>query len=343
MDQTIAKLTPQLTPLGASSLRDGLDFLRAKSWASQGDYSRAIQLLEPLSMIRRDTHEAFAEVAPASQIGIVLADCFGATGQWDRAAAAYERVAAMQPERAEVRLLAAGAWMKASQPAKAAEQYRLAMAAGTPSPALWTNIAQTMYQEQIRIPKPDRNWKEFQHALANIPATGPNAWPRTLLEADFEAARDQPDRALAILRDAEKNLPHLEPFLPTLVIAYEQWGWPADADRALARLEQLDGPSARVALTRSELLARRKQDAEAEKVVRAAIKSLPPGEQGGLKHRLAQLQIAKGQLTEAPDHAARVGRAKPVRYGNHRGAGGIGRGGERFCRGAAMGSAVEGN
>lgn len=299
LEQTVAKLSTGLSSTAALTLKNETEFLRGKWFASQGDFFQAIRLLSPIAVMRHTTDESLGDLSKEGQVAALIAECYARTAQWDRAATTYEWLAARFSDRADIRLQLANAWNSAGQKEKALQHYRLAVQLDPTSAPIAMAFAQALFQEQMRLPKAERKWSDFREALAKIPADAPDAWRLALLDADYEAASDHPDRAKAILAKAENENGEVAAIWPILALAYEQLGFPTDADRALDRLKKIKDSATTVALTQAELLTRRKQSDLAERVLRDALKSAEPASQALLRSRLAKLQIADGHASDA--------------------------------------------
>jgi len=122
------------------------------------------------------------------------------------------------------------------------------------------------------------------------------------LQADYLAliGEEKGDRqqgmrdAAEQLRQAEEKYLDSEGLLLALVLGYERFKAPEDADRALEKLEGLTGRSATTHLLRARLLSSRKQYEKAREILQKGLEVLPSADHPALNRALAQVDLNEG-------------------------------------------------
>ena len=167
-----------------AALECSRDFIRAKWWLLQGDPASALPLLKRVvnqgDRRRRNTPESYEAWALLGQI-------WSAADEWDQAASAYEQASLLQPRSAAYKLLAARAWANAGRYDMAIRYCEQALAINNAS-EIWLLLAETRFQQQIRLPKSQRDWQPFRKAFVEAAAAAekkslPEPWRLKLLQA----------------------------------------------------------------------------------------------------------------------------------------------------------------
>ncbi len=320
--QTIEKIGPQLNDprLVAEklSLQRTNDLLRGKWLVRKGQYQRAIPLLRLVAVGQPSTQSEILRLVVVGQPSRQSLDAwrwlgvaYGAIGQWDQSAAAYEQAADLAPTSGRLRAQAAGAWNMAGRPDRAAAFYKQALDIEA-APETWLALAQVEFQRLMRLPKEERKWDSFDKALAEAKKPDDkrplaNPWQLKLLEANYTLVRgeeqgdtDQAVRdALALVRTAAEDNPDAAGLWQALVPFYERLEQPADADRALEHLGKLKDQAGVACLSRAELDAGRKQYDQAKKTLAAGLETLPAEMRPALRRELVQIAIREGQIDQA--------------------------------------------
>jgi tetratricopeptide (TPR) repeat protein len=317
LDRTIAKRAPTLRRAVRIPLEQSNVLLRARWLVRKRDYSQAIPLLRRVAL--GQTNSA-SEVTQAFQAWMLLGSAYALVARGDQAATAYEEAARLQPKTPQPRLAAAGAWATAGRWEAAIRHYEHALSLGDTERALspqataatWFLLAQVHLRRQVSLTKEERDWGRFDTVLAE--AKDPNrqvhlasAWRLKVLEADYAVVRaaEQGQRdeglreAAKLLRQAESEYSDSDNLLQRLVLAYEQLGCPADADRALEKFDKLAGTSANAYVLRSGLYSRRKQYEQARKVLQAGLTALPSQMRPALHYALAKVSLDEGKSDQA--------------------------------------------
>ena len=192
LERVSKKVSPFLTSSAKVSLTHTNDLLRGKWLVRKGQYAEAIPRLR-LVAVGQLPAESF-------QAWKLLGIAYGAIGQWDQAATAYEQAAATAPKSGQVRRQAAAAWAMAGRSDVAAAYYKQALdldrSAGVPvAPQTLLALARVEYQQILRLPKEERHWDSFDRALAEAQKAQSQtptdekrpaeAWALKLLEADY--------------------------------------------------------------------------------------------------------------------------------------------------------------
>jgi tetratricopeptide (TPR) repeat protein len=317
--EAIDRLTDQIVRLRtdeqARTLRTRLkredDVLRARWLVRKGDYAPAERLLRDLASDQQGS------LTDGGEVWSLLGRCHAGLNQPDEAAKAYEKVLLLQPDAPGIHLAAAEAWKAAGQPAAAIPHYQRVLRGAPPtasplSTEVWLSLAAVLLQREIGLPANDRNWSEFEKALAKAKPSGDaqsmgDPWRASFLEAHYALARvvDESDRdagirrAAEILRDAEKRYGDSPKLLTALVAAYERLGLCPEADRVLKQYEGTAPDSVEACVLRASLHHFRKESDKARQVIEAGLAKLPPKSHVALRHTLVQLDLAEGKNEEA--------------------------------------------
>ena len=334
------KRVAALPPSERSSLQRSISMLKAGCFAAKGEREDAI---DELKIVLTGGRSSEAEVTQAFQAEMLLGNIYISLSEWDWAAAAYERAARLQPDLAEPRLAAAAAAAAGSKPETAIQHYERALALGDPASSGEANglavtgvqraevlfaLARVRFQNQKRLPEEDRNWQPYLKAIGEaISSDGetllPNAWRTDLLQADYLAlvGETKGDRQQGIreaaqhLRQAEEKYPDSEGLHLGLVLGYERFGAPEDADRALLKLEGLTGKSATTYVLRSNLYSARKQYDEAREILQKGLEVLPAEDHPLLSRALARFGLGTGDVEASQDRLAALHESNPTDRG----------------------------
>lgn len=255
---------------------------------------------------------------------VLLARAYESLSRWDAAATVYEQVARLRPELIATRLAAASAWLNASQHALAAAHCeRLLQNQDVPN--AWSVLARARFLQQLTVPVKERNWEAFQTAMARAEQAASGGgmtepWRVTQLKAEYTVllGGTQKDQAAQARRDAVQLLHQAEeshrdsiPLLRMLVVDFERFGDPAGADRALARLRELSPESAEVYVLQSQLHRRRRQPADAQRVIEEGLAKLPAGSHLRLRQELVAISSAAGNAEQAKQELVKLADSNP--------------------------------
>jgi tetratricopeptide (TPR) repeat protein len=320
LGRAIKALAPRLKRTARLAYERRNALLQGKWFAANGDYLKAVPLLARVASGPKASPDEIAQVVETSSI---LGNVYALLNQWDQAANAYEQVVRLRPQGADAGsgtlralLVAADAWVRAGRPETGIRHYERALEIAD-IPGIRLALARAEFQVQARLPSADRNWRNFEKTLDEVKsrrASLAEPWQADLLEVSYlqatgdekaeaqEKARQVRDR----LREAEKENPKSEELKQTLVLVYEQLGFPEDANRALAELEKLAPQSPASCVLRATLHSRRAEYEDARRELEQGLKTLPPTAHAAIQVALVQLSLDQGQLGEAEDRLGQL-------------------------------------
>lgn len=277
-----------------------LSRLEAQWLLANNEPSRVVTLLTNAIVTSGSLGTSAAQNPDLDRVRVLLAQAYAALENWDQAAAAYGELASRSNTPWEFALLAAEAWKRAGQLDKALDSYRQAAEQTKAPPQLWLGLGQAQLEQQSRIGAlGQRNWKPFLETLAKAKQENPGSWAVRLLEVDYYLAQQTDadrQRAEALLHAGEKEHETEPLYWQRLIYAYERFKRPDDADRALRQYLSLEKNALEAAIARVNLLALRKQFAEAEKILATAIAESPATLRKALLYRQMQLAVEAGDL-----------------------------------------------
>ncbi|RIK80376.1 MAG: hypothetical protein DCC68_11125 [Planctomycetota bacterium] len=274
--------------------------LEAQWLLANNEPSRVVSLLTNAIVTSGSLGTSTEQNPELDRVRVLLAQAYAALENWDQAAAAYSEVASRSTTPWGSALLAAEAWKRAGQLDKAIAGYRQAAEQEQAPPQLWLGLGQAQLEQQARIGSLDqRDWKPFLDTLAKAKQENPGSWAVRFLEVDYFLAQQTDadrQRAEALLRAGEKDYETEPQYWQRLIFAYERFKRPDDADRALRQYLSLEKNAIEAAVARVNLLAMRKQFAEAEKILATAIAESPAPLRKALLYRQMQLAVEAGDL-----------------------------------------------
>jgi tetratricopeptide (TPR) repeat protein len=321
VSQTIEKIGTFLPRPTKLALKRTVDLLRGKLMLSRGQYCEAISLLRPVAVGQAATNAEAMQILQARQ---GLGRAYGAIGQWDLSAAAYEQVASLVPKSAWPRLEAAAAWTAAGRPDTAASWYEQALAID-PASKTWLALAQVRLQRELRLPRNRREWGPVEEALSKAKKLSEKSpaserWQLRLLEADSvlvradtPARREQATReCLATYGALEKDCPGVAGLLTALAAGYERLGRPAEADRVVQQIEKIKGQAAAACLMKAKLCISRKKCQEAREALAAGLKTLPPASHPALQSELVRVAMYENKFDVAREQLLKLHDSNPA-------------------------------
>ena len=300
------------------------DMLRAKLLIARKKHLEAIPLLKSVA------HSQGASPA-AMEAWFLLGGCYAAANQWDQAATAFGRVAAMQPKMVRAQLAAATAWTQSGDPSLAIPYLKRALTeqVATKDDTSDTRLAllQAMLQHQGSLPREDRKWAEAGTQLAELKKLKADGvvrepWRVDLLEAEYTIQSAEEDKreaaamdAAAMLRAAEAENAESAAFCQAAVFAYEKLGKPQEADRLLSKFKELVGDEKAAAyyVVSSRLHSMRGEYEPARQALAEAGKAAP-GAGDFVKLRMSDIERAAGNPGKSREELAELYKKNPSSF-----------------------------
>lgn len=312
LDQLDRLIDPtRWSPKLRAQVRRTISFLRGRSLLAQGKPSEAIRqlLLVRSGLSDRNEDRDLAVLANA-----LLATAYQQLQQWDLAAMAYEQIIDRQTGSAgelEARRAAADAWRRAGQFAKAADQYRIVLAARD-VPEIRLALAETLLDQQAMLAPGTRSWDEFARTLGSLrPAAGSgkatvvDPWRVDVLDvrrmvlqlaaaSSLKQKKALREQALTLLKDVETQGVKSLSALQAAMILYQQLDRPDDADRLLTQYATAGASATDIALVRARLQTMRGDNDAACKVLLDQLKTAGGTDRDRLQTLLAQINPTAG-------------------------------------------------
>jgi cellulose synthase operon protein C len=319
LDALIPQQANQMVAADRAGLESSRDFVRAKWLLLQGDVAKAMPLL------RRVANQGIESTnAPRSyEAWALLGRVWLAEQEWDQAASAFEQACLLLPTSATYKLAAAQAWEYAGRHDTAIKYGEQALAIHD-APAIRVFLAGARCQQQIQLPKAQRDWRPFRKAFAEAVAVAdakslPEPWRLKLIQADAlaEGAMDKPAEkakleAAELLRAAEKEYPKSATLMQSLPLAFERVVCPADADRVVASLAKIPGQAFPALVSRSRLCVMRRDFAKAREVLEAGLVDIPSA-RFRILFSLISVSVKEGRSDRAFQEAKQLDKDYPKR------------------------------
>ena len=295
------------------SLRRSVDLMHARLLIGEGDYAQALPLLERVAAGEPDTAEQAAEHFQALRLRGAYHE---QTGCPDLAAQCYDnaaQIARTRRDQAAARLNAARAWELAGATERAIADCRRA-ATLVPDPDSYLLLANLLLAWQQMLPAAARDWGDFDAAMTRLREWDQAGrlqppWPATLLELEANLVRASAaggadsaiEQARQTARELEDRFPTDPVLMRRLVLLYENLQRPADADRALARFQELETDDTARRLVESNLLFGRQQYAAARACLPELDADLKRADRVAVGEARAQIALAEENATEAAE------------------------------------------
>ncbi|HZL88451.1 MAG TPA: tetratricopeptide repeat protein, partial [Pirellulaceae bacterium] len=209
IDGILAKVGASVTREQKLAVTRANELRRARLCIQKGDYGAAIPLLSQVVTSQSST----ARDVPATVDALwLMGNALASQGEWRQAAMTHDEAARIQPNLPALRLAAAAAWLASGRPDLASERAEAALNV-VESPEAWLSLAVSQLQLQVSLPKPQRNWRRTEEALAALDKARDRlrespAWQVDLLRAQHLVQREQEPatgarQAAALLEAAE--------------------------------------------------------------------------------------------------------------------------------------------
>lgn len=227
-----------------------LDYLNARLLVGEGQWKQAAALfersrttLESIAALDRDSEQFL------TQIDLFLGRCFEQLNDRGRQMAAYNRLAARNPNSATALLSMASAHVAAGRLDEALEQYRQALA--RPETPAQAHIEYARLLVVRNLQRGQRDWTAVNDALDRAAKAMPEAPDVVLLRAEMLAAQNQLDEARKLLEQTRANKPKQVEYHIALAALMARQGDPAGAAQILTQAEQQAGDSVELRLARA--------------------------------------------------------------------------------------------
>lgn len=292
------------------ALQRRFELLQGRWHATQGEYGKAIPLLERVATLVEG-------MTPQEQRRLFIAEyllgqCHAQRGEWGKAGRAFEEASARQPNVPAVHKLAAQAWDQAGQPGKVARHLEK-LVDQEDSGAYWLELARARLEQQSRVlPRANRDWEPFHRALTE--ASKPSRldslkqpWQVGLLEVRYLLTRgnqgDQEaspaEQARGVLKQLQEKYSGAPRLWASSALIHQRLGDPEAADQAQEKLADLQPDGNTRYLVRSRLLAARGEVEAAREVITQGLQTVPSEQRSSLQLALVALSLRDGKPKQA--------------------------------------------
>jgi Tfp pilus assembly protein PilF len=298
----------ELSIVSRRSLHDQIMLLRAQLADARGDLHGAAVSLKAIV--------ASSEQAPTGQTTPVeakelLASVMERLGYWELAAGYWMDLAKIPSRtgeatrRAAAALLAIGQWDRTIQ---LTNQYMHPPLTPSGAPA-WVPVPEVCLltlnatlQKQLSLPSNDRNWTEFENALALSKKLTPSRVEACIAEFEYQRSfsdDDASDKAKQVLAAGEQEFANNVRFWTTAAFGYQTLELQDDAQRAVDKFDALETNPARRAAFHA-IMASRSDDVDAaDNILSSAVATAKNEDRGGLQALRVSLLLGAGSADRA--------------------------------------------
>ena len=240
LEEAFQSQLAELNSIGRRNIQDQLQLLRAKIAAADGDLASAVISLKAVVASAEQSG-----ASQATQLNVEATELLGQfmeqLGSWDVAAGLWLELAKIPAKTGDATRRAATAYLAAGQLDQAIQQADryLSPPAGprgglawTPAPEACLLLVQAHLQKQMLLPSSERNWSEFERALALAKQLNPPRVATFLAEFEHQQALGRED-------SSEMQRTYLLQAKPSLGTTLSSGGPPRWVIRALASKNEL--------------------------------------------------------------------------------------------------------
>lgn len=312
MTSILRTMGPKLSQAERTRMAATLDFLLGYLHTVRGRYLEAVPLLERVLVSFPTAEPDSPEATRRVQVLTRLGQCYSELEQWDRAAAAYQEAATLEPESTELALATAKVWARANRFDLARERYEQAGQQELP-PDEWVFWAFTRLRQQLDLPEGQRDISACRATLAEAKTKAPDSARLKLLDAEFEATVGNTAEAVRRAEAAGAAHPSDQELWRFLCVAYQTWGENAKAQLALDHFQKLPGVTESEGLQAEvDVMLRREDFAEVERLLRKGLETGDEADQIQAGSRLVDLLLERNRRDEAVKLLESLGQ----RFGN---------------------------
>ncbi len=298
LDLALRNLPIGMSSTAKSQARLQVDFVRARWLVGREEYARATPILR--RVLNELTNRGAPEDLPRTiEAQYELAGCALGERQPDLAAALYVQAARLQPSVAAHYVAAGRAFDLAGQSESAIEYLNQALKLEPNSPSAWLAMAQAVFNAQRSAPEGQRQWGDFEQALAECQKHAVDPTALRLLRADYLAIQGRGAEAVALVEAGLAEQPGSRLLAQALVLVQERYGDQGDADRALDALEKTGDRTPQATLLRVAVLAKRRQFAEAERLLTHLAERSTGAQKLAVSQQLAELLLQQRKIDPA--------------------------------------------
>jgi tetratricopeptide (TPR) repeat protein len=197
--KVIARLDPNNSPACLAAYLQGRLLLKKGKW------------VEGAHVLEGVVRDLDAPTSLVSRASLYLARCYERTGDEDLRLIASANAVALDPASLFGRLQLGKALLDVGRVEEANQQFRSITKQPAAPAAAWVWLARGLWQRNLRKPPAQRDWQEIERTLDRTGSSATEAVPVAMLRADICLARNQTDRAQALLDKAIEKQPNQVP------------------------------------------------------------------------------------------------------------------------------------
>lgn len=292
---------PELQTSVRQKQADVSHLLNARLLAARNEWQHAIVELNAITSVSQNQGAGGPSIERLQALAL-MATIMAKLNRMDLAASHWSAVADVAPQLSEAGWRAGAAYLQSGNSDKAIEQLQRYLETANASPEAWVAMVQSHLQKQLRKPVEDRNWSEFDAALSAARTHLPKRWELQIAEA-IRVASDSNEQArqsaVQLLQSCEQDFPSEAAVWARLVWLYLQLARPDDADRALARFDELEKNAVpRITLRAARLASANRVD-EALELIAKSKSQVSPQERRELQQAQIRLLTSVRKFAEA--------------------------------------------
>ncbi len=275
LDRQLAKIGSNLRPDTRVDLEAMVAALHGRLAVTNNRGRDAIRHFE--NSLRRTKSEGKSDLARYQRRMLLLqqlAQLYDGFNEWDRVAAYYDHLIALEPAEPMWRVRKAYSQQKSGQWQRAAESYQRALSHDDCPVTVHYDYARALLMAESTVNATNRDWARFQSTLAKAQELSPSVYGHVLM-AEYHLVNGNRLPAVEALKLAEQNMPPNATSSDLFLLAniYRRLGRDADVDRLAEQINAFDPSNASSLLVKADQLWRKGEQPQTRKLIEEAVAS----------------------------------------------------------------------
>ncbi|MEO2048800.1 MAG: tetratricopeptide repeat protein, partial [Pirellulales bacterium] len=310
LDRQLAKIGSNLPPGTRVDLEAMVATLHGRLALKNNKGRTAIRYFE--NSLRRTKSEGRSDLARYQRRMLLLqqlAQLYDGFNEWDRVAAYYDDLIALEPAVPIWRVKKAYSQQRTGQWQRAAESYQRALSHEDCPVTVHYDYARALLMAESTVAAANRNWDRFQSTLAKAQQLSPSVYGHVLM-AEYHLVNGDRLAALEALALAEQQMPPDTSASDLFLLAniYRRLGRDNDVDRLAEQISSFDPTNASSLLVKADQHWQKGEQLQARQLIEEAVASGRFSQNsktkllvglGSLQKSVGDLKRAESTLTKA--------------------------------------------